>query len=91
MYLVLGNCLVVEPVRALCIRNLVMSTGALSDVVWLGWVVVICRVRISRILAFTLLVFKVILVYDLLGGEFDFYLLIFGLLCWIVQVEVLDI
>ena len=38
-----------------------------------------------------LLVVKVIFVYDLLGNEFDYYFVIFSLLRWIIQVEVLDI
>ena len=38
-----------------------------------------------------LLVVQVILVYALLGNDFDFYLLLFVLLHFIVQLEVLDI
>ena len=36
------------PIGALWTRNLVLSTGAASDVVWLRWVVRICGVRLSR-------------------------------------------
>ena len=39
----------------------------------------------------SLLVVKVMLVYYLLGEYFGCYLVIFGLLHWIVQLEVLDI
>ena len=42
-------------------------------------------------LSIALLVVRFIFVYDLLGNDFDFYLVIFSLLHWIVQVEVLDI
>ena len=38
-----------------------------------------------------LLVDQVIFLYDLLGDEFECYPLIFGLLYWIVHVEVIDI
>ena len=37
LYLVLGSRLLGAPVEALWIRNLVLSTGAVSDMVWLGW------------------------------------------------------
>ena len=37
------------------------------------------------------LVVQVILVYDLLGNEFDCYPVIFGPIHWIIQVEVLEI
>ena len=40
---------------------------------------------------YTSLVVQVILVYDLLGNEFDCYPVIFGPIHWIIQVEVLDI
>ena len=42
-------------------------------------------------LAVTLLFVQVILFYHLLGDEFDRYFVIFILIYWIVQVEVLDI
>ena len=38
-----------------------------------------------------LIIVQVILVYDLLGNDFYCYLVIFGLINWIVQVEVLKI
>ena len=50
--LVPGSCLLGAPVGALWILNLVLSTGAMSDVVWLVWGVVICGVRLSRSLEF---------------------------------------
>ena len=56
--LVLGSFLLGMPVGVLWIRNLVLSTGAVSDVVWLGWGVGICGVNIPRILE---LIFPVIL------------------------------
>ena len=42
-------------------------------------------------ISISLLVVQVIFVHYLLWYEFDFYLLIFGLLCWVFQVEVIDI
>ena len=48
LYLVLGNYLLAAPVGALWVHNLVLSTGTVSAVVWLGWVVGICEVRLSR-------------------------------------------
>ena len=38
-----------------------------------------------------LIIFHVILVYDLLWNEVDLYLVKFGLIHWFFQVEVLDI
>ena len=44
--LVLVSCLLGAPVGALWIRNLVLTTGVVSAVVWLVWGVEICGVHI---------------------------------------------
>ena len=49
--LVLGSSLLGATVGALWIRNLVLSTVAVSDVAWLGWGVGICGVHISHSLS----------------------------------------
>ena len=48
--LVLGICLWGAPVGDLWNHDLLLSTGVVSDVVWLGWGVGICGVYLSRIL-----------------------------------------
>ena len=52
MDLVLGSRLLGAPVGSLWIRDLVLSTGTVSAVVWLGWGVGICGVNISHSLEF---------------------------------------
>ena len=58
MDLVLGSRLLGAPVGSLWIRDLVLSTGTVSAVVWLGWGVGICGVHLSLGL---LLIFSVFL------------------------------
>ena len=43
----MGSLLLGAPVGALWIRNLVLSTGAVSSVVWFRWCVGIYGVRLS--------------------------------------------
>ena len=56
MDLFLGICIWGAPVGALWTRNLVLSTGTASAVVWLEWVIVIFGVYLSRSLELICLV-----------------------------------